>query len=416
MISIKEAAAINANVARKMLGDDVINMKDYNKVILERDLDKAEFEAAKLREEIAAIKNCIDAEEVEEQEVIPVEESVKETEVLPAEPVKEEEKDTLEESTEKLKKLEKEIETSKKELQIAKEEAIKQEVLDLTKDKILTLLKQVQQGFSNSDILDAIEACRKIAENPDEIANLNLMGDKEIDIIKDKDEIIKTINDSYELALVYLPIFGLVKFPLDIQGMINRVESIKTGEQLNAVIDILTNMIKGLDLLNDNKISLAITQHEWTKEELELLGIAQEDLQKEAKELQTAIDVEVPTNVEEGIAALMIAYPNIIKPVHNHLSPTNTIYTIQNSGTQMLTIVPMLDENKNLTRVKIALSPIELFKDGTVIPFTFASEHHEQEFTFNAKVMSAISAFITNNGGFRTNTNDTSIELEDVKK
>ena len=428
MISIKEAAAINANVARKMLGDDVINMKEYNKVILERDLDKAEFEAAKLREEIAAIKNCIDTEEVEEQEVIPVEESVKETEVLPVEesvketevlPVEElveEEKDTLEESTEKLKKLEKEIETSKKELQLAKEEAIKQEVLDLTKDKMLALLKQVQQGFSNSDILDAIEACRKIAENPDEIANLNLMGDKEIDILKDKDEVIKTINDAYELALVYLPIFGLVKFPLDIQGMINRVESIKTGEQLNAVIDILVNMIKGLDLLNDTKIALAITQHEWAKEELELLGIAQEDLQKEAKELQTAIDVEVPTNVEEGIAALMIAYPNIIKPVHNHLSPTNTVYTIQNSGTQMLTIVPLLDDNKQLTRVKIALSPIELFKDGAVIPFTFTSEHHEQEFIFNAKVMSAISAFITNNGGFRTNTNDTSIELEDVKK
>ena len=416
MISIKEAAAINANVARKMLGDDVINMKDYNKVILERDLDKAEFEAAKLREEIAAIKNCIDTEEVEEQEIVSVEESVKETEVLPVEELVEEEKDTLEESTEKLKKLEKEIETSKKELQLAKEEAIKQEVLDLTKDKMLALLKQVQQGFSNSDILDAIEACRKIAENPDEIANLNLMGDKEIDILKDKDEVIKTINDAYELALVYLPIFGLVKFPLDIQGMINRIESIKTGEQLSAVIDILANMIKGLDLLNDTKITLAITQHEWAKEELELLGIAQEDLQKEAKELQTAIDVEVPTNVEEGIAALMIAYPGAIKPVHNHLSPTNTVYTVQMNGTQMLTVVPMLDENKLLTRVKIALSPIEMYPDGTVVPFTFASQHHEQEFTFNAKVMAAITAFITNNGGFRTNTNDTSIELEDVKK
>ena len=194
------------------------------------------------------------------------------------------------------------------------------------------------------------------------------------------------------------------------------MEMVKTIEDVEATITNLGAMFESLDIFNDDKISIAVAQHEWTKEELELLGTTQEELQKKGKELQDAIELETPILVEEGISRLMFAYPGALRAEHNHLSPTNTVFTAQNSSGQQLTIIPLLDDNKQLTRVKIALSPIELFQDGTVVPFTFASQHHEQEFTFNAKVMAAITAFITNNGGFRTNTNDTSIELEDVKK
>lgn len=424
MPSIAEVKVRMGELLVKEFGEDFVDMEQQNIDVKNLELEKLENKKKALEAELAALKAA--KEKVEEvQPTAPVvlsptlvEEPKPVEQVQPItvveEPVKEVEAKPV---AEEIQSLEKDIETAQATLKTAKEEAAKKELVDLAKSKIINLLKQTQESFSNRQILEAITACAAIPEKVEALEkSLTVNMQDMLADPKYKDEIIQVINKFYDIIVEAVPVFGLIKFPLDINGLIARLETVKTIEDTRAVIDTFGQMFDSLDIFNQDKIALAVAQHEWTKEELELLGTTQEDLQKEAKELQAAIDVEVPTNVEEGIAALMITYPNIIKPVHNHLSPTNTVYTIQNSGTQMLTIIPLLDDNKQLTRVKIALSPIELFKDGTVIPFTFTSQHHEQEFVFNAKVMSAISAFITNNGGFRTNTNDTSIELEDVKK
>ena len=423
MPSIAEVKVRMGELLVKEFGEDFVDMEQQNIDVKNLELEKLENKKKALEAELAALKAAKEKVEdiqpatpvvaptlVEEpkpvQQVQPtpvVEESVKEVEAKPV--------------AEEIQSLEKEIEDAQATLKTAKEEAAKKELVDLAKSKIINLLKQTQESFSNRQILEAITACAAIPEKVEALEkSLTVNMQDMLADPKYKDEIIQVINKFYDIIVEAVPVFGLIKFPLDINGLIARLETVKTIEDARAVIDNFRQMFDSLDIFNQDKIALAVAQHEWTKEELELLGTTKEDLQKEAKELQAAIELETPILVEEGISRLMFAYPGALRAEHNHLSPTNTVFTAQNSSGQQLTIVPLLDDNKQLTRVKIALSPIELFKDGTVVPFTFASQHHEQEFTFNAKVMAAITAFITNNGGFRTNTNDTSIELEDVKK
>ena len=387
---------------------------EEKKKVLEAELES--FKAAKEQiEEIqpAPVEVPINVEEpkpVEQVQPTPVvEEPAKEVEVKPVD------------KTEEIQSLEKNIESAQATLEVAKKEAAEKEILRVGKEKLIQFFKDLNNSFSSTQILDTIIYISENEKELTDIPTIDTIKLKELDMVKDKDNTIKIITNSIDKVSKTLPLYSLVKLPIDFKGMITRIETAQTLEQfLNIMVAIKETIIEAV---SPDDIELAIAKYNWTDEEVAVMGETKESLAKKVQEIEsklanekTAIELEAPILVEEGISRLMFAYPGALRAEHNHLSPTNNVFTAQNSSGQQLTIVPLLDDNKQLTRVKIALSPIELFQDGTVVPFTFASQHHEQDFVFNAKVMAAITSFITNNGGFRTNTNDTSIELEDVKK
>lgn len=427
MPSIAEVKVRMGELLVKEFGEDFVDMEQQNIDVKNLELEKLENKKKALEAELAALKAA--KEKVEEvqsttpvvsptlvEEPRPVEQ-VQPTPVV-EEPVKEVEAKPV---AEEIQSLEKDIESAQATLEVAKKEAAEKEILRIGKEKLIQFFKDLNNSFSSTQILDTIIYISENEKELTDIPTIDTIKLKELDMVKDKDNTIKIITNSIDKVSKTLPLYSLVKLPIDFKGMITRIETAQTLEQfLNIMVAIKETVIEAV---SPDDIELAIAKYSWTDEEVTVMGETKESLAKKVQEIEsklanekTAIELETPILVEEGISRLMFAYPGALRAEHNHLSPTNTVFTAQNNSGQQLTVVPLLDDNKQLTRVKIALSPIELFQDGTVVPFTFASQHHEQEFTFNAKVMAAITAFITNNGGFRTNTNDTSIELEDVKK
>ena len=292
MPSIAEMKVRMGELLVKEFGEDFVDMEQQNIHIKNLELEKLKNKKKALETELVTLR--ADKEKVEEVQPTPVvaptlveepkpvqqvqptpvvEESVKEIEVKPV--------------AEEIQSLEKDIETAQATLKTAKEEAAKKELVDLAKSKIINLLKQTKESFSNRQILEAITACAAIPEKVEALEkSLTVNMQDMLADPKYKDEIIQVINKFYDIFVEAVPVFGLIKFPLDINGLISRLEMVKTIEDVEATINNLGVMFENLDIFNDDKLSIAIANHEWTKEELELLGPTQEELQKKSEKRQ----------------------------------------------------------------------------------------------------------------------------------